>query len=193
MVRLKVSGCRHTTAPVSKFTEEIPISLNSIDNFGNTEPNVLSQFQQDRAFEFMWQRLNNTLISVQSYSTLSPSIQVRRQVNRALRDRPTLTSEEWAKEWAKICHQDGIARALGLFVYTHLQRYSGIEFGKVRLSDRLNEDLQWTEICWFDWDLALCDDFQQFFGVDISEYSDQLDLPTVGELVAFLHRQLEQC
>jgi hypothetical protein len=135
----------------------------------------------------MWQRLNNTVISLQSYSTLSPNVSARRRVNRALRDRPTLTSDEWAR----ICHSNGTAKTVGLFVYTHLQRYSGLEFGKVRLSDRLDEDLQWTEICWFDWDLTLCDDFEQSFGVDISEYCDQLALPTVGELVAFLQSQIQ--
>jgi len=45
-------------------------------------------------------------------------------------------------------------------------------------------------VCWFDWELTLCDDFCQCFAVDLSECFDTQILDTIDELVRFLDYQL---
>ena len=74
------------------------------------------------------------------------------------------------------------------FAYTYLERYSGITFSRVRPNDRLC-DLQWTSVCWFDWELKLCNDFYGRFGIDLSDCLGKLMPATIGDIVIFLNQQ----
>lgn len=132
----------------------------------------------------MWHRLKNFWFSLKSYDALSPDLKVRRQVNQALRQRPLLPIESWFQVFYQ---PHGIAYTIVDFTYVHLSRYSGIEFGRVLPDDRLDEDLHWSQVCWFDWQLHLFNDFWHHFGVDISDRLDLTALQTVKDLVIFLN------
>lgn len=132
----------------------------------------------------MWQRFNNLVSSLQTYDALSPDLKLRRQVNRALRHRPLLDRAQWLTSWHQV---HGILYPVAEFGYEHLARYSGLEFGRVLPTDRLQEDLHWTQICWHDWELSLFDDFLQHFGVDLSDHLDSATLLTVKDLLTFLN------
>lgn len=138
----------------------------------------------------MWQRFNNLISSLQTYDALSPDLKLRHQVNRALRQRPVLSLDEW---FELVAAPAGISYSVAAFTYEHLARYSGLEMGRVLPSDRLNEDLFWTQVCWFDWEFTLCQDFCQQFGGDFDELSDCLNarletatLTTIQDLLALL-------
>jgi hypothetical protein len=137
----------------------------------------------------MWHRLKNLFSSLKTYDALSPSVKVRRQVNRALRHRPALDVDAWFKSFYQL---QGVAYPIVSFAYTHLEKYSGIQFSQVHPSDRLNEDLHWTQVCWFDWQLALCDDFYHCHGIDISDCLDELPLLTIEDLILFLDQKWAQ-
>jgi hypothetical protein len=134
----------------------------------------------------MWRRLKNIFASFRTYADLSPDLQVRRQVSRFLHDRPCLTMAEWC---AAFCELEEISPAIAEFVYVYLSGYSGLEFARVQPQDRLEEDLQLSLVCWFDWQLSLCDDFFKCFGIDLSDRFDAHDLKTVADLVLFLEHQ----
>ena len=131
----------------------------------------------------MWHRLKNLFFSLNTYKTLSPDFKVRQQVNRALSDRPALSSDQWFETFYR---SQGVAYTVVSFAYRYLQAYSGLEIGRVRPTDRLDADLYWTEVCWFDWEAQLCRDVQQQFNIDISDCLDDFQEFTIGELVAFL-------
>jgi hypothetical protein len=132
----------------------------------------------------MWHRVKNSILSLKTYGILSPDLRVRQDINRSLRDRPTLSANEW---FELQCKPLGIQPAVAQFAYFHLAKYSGLKFSKVYLSDRMETDLCWTQICWFDWEINLCDDFYQCFGIDISDRLHDCNPLTVGDLVLFLH------
>lgn len=132
----------------------------------------------------MWNRFNNLFASLQTHGDLSPDLQLRWQVNRELRQRPVLPFETW---FASFYQSHGVTHAVASFAYEHLANYSGLEFGRVLPDDRLDEDLYWTQICWFDWDLHLYEDFWQQFGIDISDSFDAATVSTVKELVILLN------
>ena len=131
----------------------------------------------------MWHRLKNLFFSLNTYKTLSPDFKVRQQVNRALSNRPALSSDQWFETFYR---SQGVAYTVVSFAYRHLQAYSGLEIGRVCPTDRLDADLHWTEVCWFDWEAQLCHDVQQQFNIDISDCLDDFQEFTIGELVAFL-------
>lgn len=133
----------------------------------------------------MWHRLKNLVFSLKTYDALSPDLKVRRQVNRSLRQRPALNCEQWFQAFFQ---PQGITNTVASFAYTHLERYSGLEIGRVLPTDRLEQDLHWTQVCWFDWELHLYDDFWQQFGVDISDSLEESTLLTIKDLIAFLNR-----
>ena len=56
--------------------------------------------------------------------------------------------------------------------------------------DRLEEDLCWTEVCWFDWETRLCEDFWHCFGTDISDRLEEFAPSTVSDLICFLNCQI---
>ncbi|MBD1936806.1 hypothetical protein [Microcoleus sp. FACHB-68] len=135
----------------------------------------------------MWRKLKNFFISVSTYTDLSPDVQLRQQVNTALRHRPALTLDEWFEFYWQTY---GVSKPVVAFVYTHLEKYSGVKMSRVQPKDHLERDLQITLVCCFDWHLTLYDDFFSCFGVDISEEFEIYNLTTIEEFVKFLNAQL---
>lgn len=138
----------------------------------------------------MWQSVINYMRSLWSYRDLGPDIWLRRQINFRLRDRTRLSLEGWISLFLKV-EEKSCSRRLLAFVYRQLPKYSGLEVGRIRPSDRLIEDLQMPLVCWYDWSHQLCDDFLMAFQVDISEEFDEALLETVGDLVWFLNQRLQ--
>ncbi|WP_228035701.1 hypothetical protein [Oculatella sp. LEGE 06141] len=120
---------------------------------------------------------------------LRPDYASRQYVNRVLSDRPALNSEEWFKSYFQV---NGITRSVATFTYHYLGKYSGLQFARVLPSDRLEEDLRWTQVCSFDWEIMLCKDFCRCFGVDIDERIYEFTFTTVEDFVVFLNCQLLQ-
>ncbi|MCT7950305.1 hypothetical protein NG798_10940 [Ancylothrix sp. C2] len=135
----------------------------------------------------MWHNLNNVFSAVSTYSDLSPDIETRRCVNHRLRLRPALSLDQW---FDYFWQPHGIAKPTVFFVYTYLEKYSGLQMSCVMPGDRLEQDLKLTLVCWFDWQLNLCDDFLSYFGIDISDRLDTYSLSTVEDLVKFLDSEL---
>ncbi|PSB31740.1 hypothetical protein [Stenomitos frigidus] len=135
----------------------------------------------------MWRRLRNIFGSLRAYADLSPDLRARQRVNRCLRDRPALSSDEWFEQ---LWQPQGIAQPIAHFIYTHMQTYSGLDFARVRPTDRLIEDLCLPLVCWFDWQLSFSEDFLASFGLDLSDRFDPQSFTTVEELVIFLNHQL---
>lgn len=137
----------------------------------------------------MWHRLKNFFLSLRTYNTLSPDLGMRQQVNQQLQHRPELAFKEWFERFYR---SQGIDDLIATFAYTHLGRYSGLPIGRILPSDRLEEDLHWTKICWFDWETALCNDFWQAFGVDLSPWLYECHAHTVGELIDLLNWLMQE-
>ena len=113
---------------------------------------------------------------------------MRRQVNQSLRHRPLLGLGEWFESFGKP-HQ--IAYPVVNFLYTRLESYSGIEPGRLLPSDRLEEDLHWTELCGFDWQITLCEDFMRQFNIDLTPCLEDFSPATIEDLVFLLHHQFQ--
>ncbi len=135
----------------------------------------------------MWHRLKNFFYSLQTYDALSPDLRTRRIVNRWLRDRPPRNVNDW---YDAFWQHHNVSRSVVAFAYTHLEKYSGLQLARVLPSDRLEEDLRLTLVCWFDWHITLCEDFHQCLGVSIQDDWELTTLTTVEEFVLFLHRQM---
>jgi len=131
----------------------------------------------------MWHRLRNFVHSFNSYRELSPDLRIRRNVIRTLSDRPSLSFPDWYRFQ---CHPQGISRPIAEFSYLRLSQYSGLPFARVLLSDRLETDLHWTEICWHDWHYSLHDDFLQRFDVDLGDRLFEINPTTLAELMQWL-------
>lgn len=135
----------------------------------------------------MWHKLKHLFLSVETYNDLSPDLRVRRRVNRSLSARPELTVDEWFEyHW----RSQGISRELADFVYVYFTQYSGLQFSRVVPEDRLDADLCFTLVCWFNWNQSLCDDFWNCFNVNLCDRLDLRDIDTVTDLVTFLNHQL---
>lgn len=134
----------------------------------------------------MWRRVKNLLYSLDSYTELSPDLALRKRINETLRSRPSRRLDEWYQLfWQPL----QVSKEVVAFVYQQMEDYSGLHFANVLPSDRLNEDLKLTLVCWFDWELSFCESFYNQFGVDISESFDLYSLSNVEELVVFLNQQ----
>lgn len=131
----------------------------------------------------MWQRLKNWYWGFKTYGAMSPDLRVRRLVRQQLDRRPCLSKQDWI---AQCCDPENIAQPIAAFAYVYLQRYSGLEMGRVRLNDRLEADLRWTQICWFDWTVTLCHDFWQTFAIDIEQALLESEFYTLKDLLNFL-------
>lgn len=138
----------------------------------------------------MWQFVINYIRSLWSYQDLSPDLWRRRRINAQLRGRPKLSLQDWIRAFTHGKKQVFSPHVLA-FIYTHLPKYSGLDIGRIRPTDRLIEDLQLPLVCWFDWSYQLCDDFFTVFQIDISEEFDESLLETVGDLVYFLNKHLQ--
>jgi hypothetical protein len=135
----------------------------------------------------MWRSLKNFFYSLWTYADLSPDLRMRCSVKRFLRRRSWLSSREW---YERFWQSADIPKPISDFVYIQMSEYSGLEFGRVLPTDRLNEDLHLTLICWFDWDVSFCQSFLDYFGIDVSDRFDPETLSTVQDLVFFLKHQL---
>lgn len=135
----------------------------------------------------MWQRFKNTFCSFGSYGDLSPDVQTRRRVHQWLRARPALSLDEW---YCTFWQPQGVARSLVTFVHHQLREQAALDLTRTRPSDRLVDDLQLPLICWFDWEISLCDEFTHQFGVEFVDDFDMTDLHTLQDLVYFLHQRL---
>lgn len=135
----------------------------------------------------MWRRINNIIQSISFYADFSPDFKTRQLVNQTLCDRRALSLDEW---FDRFWQPRGISKTIAGFVYTHLEKYSGLQVAKFRPGDRLEQDLKLTLVCWFDWHITLCEDFCFCFGIDISDRFDLRDFYTLEEFMSFLDRQL---
>ena len=142
----------------------------------------------------IWRPLNNLVKSLQTYRMLSPDPRARQDVNRWLAARPHLSCSKWfLTHWTPPAVAQPLPKPLIEFIYHRLQDYSGLRVGCIRPIDRLVEDLQFPAVCWFDWGLTLCEDFQTTFGIDISDTFDETQFLTCADLIFFLERQLKSC
>jgi hypothetical protein len=137
----------------------------------------------------MWHRVKNLFSSLNSYNVLSPDLKVRQQVNNALRCRPILSAEDW---FQRFYQAQGVAQSVVIFAYSRFHHYSGLDFGRVLPTDRFHEDLRWSDVCWFDWNLQLYEDCWQEFGIDLSDCFDESQLSTVGEFLTCLNQAINQ-
>ena len=135
----------------------------------------------------MWQRFKNTFFSFGSYADLSPNVQIRRQVHQWLCARPPLSLDEW---YYAFWQPQGIAHSLVTFVHHQLREQSELDLTRTRPSDRLVDDLHLPLICWFDWEISLCEAFANQFGVELFDDFDMTHLHTLHDLVHFLHQHL---
>jgi hypothetical protein len=140
----------------------------------------------------IWRPLNNLVNSLKTYHLLSPDPKARQDVNDWLARRPNLTCQEWfLTHWTPPAVAQALPQPLIEFVYDRLQHYSGLQVGSINPQDRLVKDLRFPGVCWFDWGINLCEDFQKAFGIDISDSFDESRLKTCADLVFFLEQQLE--
>lgn len=137
----------------------------------------------------MWHLLKNFFNSLKTYPDLSPDLRMRQRVNRILSDRPWLNSEDWHQTFWQTLN---ITQSVSHFVYQHLPTYSGLDCGRMHPSDRLQEDLYLSLVCWFDWQETLRQDFFTQFEIDLEEDTDLEMLSTVEDFIVFLDRQLHQ-
>jgi len=155
----------------------------------------------------MIEQLDNWLSSISTYADMSPDLAIRAQVNLRMKAqaRPALGISDWchlflthlsasdsATDAAAFSHAAGSSdtRRVLCFVYQQLGQYSGIDFSRVRPNDRLNDDLHFSLVCWFDWAITFCEDFFQQFDIDLSDCFDEDEFDTIGELTAFLVEQV---
>lgn len=137
----------------------------------------------------MWYRFKNLIQGLLTYPILSPDLRLRRQVYQGLRKRPALSLSDWYMTYGK---PQNLSYSIVEFAYHHLGKYAGLDFARLLPGDRLDEDLCWTKICWFDWHLALCDDFRQRFGIDLSYDVQNLPNSDLQSLLIFLDDHLLQ-
>ncbi len=137
-------------------------------------------------------QLNNLISSINAYPDMSPDLSVRRQVNEALqqRARQPLSISTWCLTFCQRNRATDRVQLMLSFIYECFSEYSGLEFSRVRPSDRLNDDLCFSLVCWFDWSITFCEDFYQRFGLDLSDRFDEANFETIGELVEFLVEQV---
>ncbi len=158
---------------------------------------------------YMIEQLDNWLSSISTYADMSPDLAIRAQVNLRMKAhaRPALGISDWCQlflthlssignvttDTAAFSHAatgSSDTRRVLCFVYQKFGQYSGIDFSRVCPDDRLNGDLHFALVCWFDWTIAFCEDFLEQFGIDLSDCFDEDEFDTIGELAAFLVEQV---
>ena len=138
----------------------------------------------------MWRRVNNLVNSLITYQTLSPDVRFRKHVNQRLQERPYLSIDQWVETFWKT---ENILRVTAEFVYYTFASYSGLQFAYIFPDDRLEEDLLWTHVCWFDWEISFFEDVKTQFNIDISDCFHRETISTVADLVRFLDQQIRHC
>ena len=137
----------------------------------------------------MMNQLSNWINSVSVYADMSPDLGIRYQVNQWLQTRTHRALSLTA--WCRLFSDQSTDREVLAFVYQRFSEYSGLEFGRVRPGDLLHGDLHLALVCWHDWVITFCEDFCEQFYLDLSDCFDEDDFETIGELVTFLHSQVE--
>ncbi|MEM7772575.1 MAG: hypothetical protein AAF327_18945 [Cyanobacteria bacterium P01_A01_bin.37] len=135
----------------------------------------------------MWRRVNNLVNSLITYQTLSPDSRFRRHVSQWLQQRPHLTCDQWFETFWQ---SENISRLTTEFVYHAFESYSGLQFAYVIPDDRLEDDLFWTHVCWFDWEINFFADVEAQFHVDISDCFLYEKICTIADLVRFLDQKI---
>jgi hypothetical protein len=136
----------------------------------------------------MLQTVQSMWANLSVYADMKPDFQLRCQINRSLTHRPTRSLDDWFETFWQ---PRGVTKPVARFVYQYLSDYSGLSFGRILPSDRLCEDLKLTLVCWFDWQLDLCDDVLRELGVDVSAIEFD-DLETLEEFVQRLNQEYLQ-
>lgn len=153
----------------------------------------------------MIEPLNNWLSSVSTYADMSPDLALRAQINLRMRadGRSALGISDWchlfvgqnavadASTFSRSAFGVSDTRRVLCFVYQRFSQYSGIDFSRVRPEDRLNHDLHFSLVCWFDWRITFCEDFFEQFDLDLSDCFDEDEFNTIGQLVMFLSQQVK--
>ncbi|MGB3790043.1 MAG: hypothetical protein WA949_18680 [Phormidesmis sp.] len=148
----------------------------------------------------MIEQLDNWLSSVSTYADMSPDLAIRAQVNLRMKAhaRSALSVSDWCQlflsqkavastsAFSRFAFDSSDTRRVLCFVYQRFSRYSGIDFSRVRPEDRLDDDLHFSLVCWFDWTITFCEDFFEQFDLDLSDCFDEDEFNTIGELVMFL-------
>lgn len=132
--------------------------------------------------------LQRLTFNLRAYPVMHPDFYLRCQVNQRLKMRPVMSEAEWHD---RFCQSHPVLLEITNFVYRHLPQYSGLTFDRVLPSDRLEQDLYLTLVCWFDWHFRLYEDFWLAFQVDISDRLDWSALITVEDFVLFLNHQIQ--
>lgn len=137
-------------------------------------------------------KFNNLISSINAYADMSPDLSIRRQVNETMqqRARQPLSISTWCQTFGDRNHNTDSVQSMLAFIYESFSEYSGLEFSRVRPSDRLNDDLYFPLVCWFDWSITFCEDLYQRFDLDLSDRFDEANFETIGELVNFLIEQI---
>ncbi len=136
----------------------------------------------------MMQQLNSWFINVNAYADMSPDLTIRRQVNQWMKDRTRLNLE--LSSWQRLFAPQSKNSELLTFIYQRLAQYSGLSFGRVRPRDSFHGDLHFALVCWHDWVITFCEDFYEQFHIDLSDRFDEDDFETIGEMIAYLDRQI---
>ncbi|MGI0492098.1 hypothetical protein ACN4EG_09815 [Alkalinema pantanalense CENA528] len=137
----------------------------------------------------MWRKFNNWWQAIRTYPDMRPDLQLRRKINKTLRDRSAYGSHDWYRcFWEPL----GIKPELAQFLYSKLETYSGLEAARLLPSDRLIEDLHIPLVCWYDWEWDLCEEFEGQFGVELCPTFDLNELKTLKDLFLCLNQKLIQ-
>jgi hypothetical protein len=132
-------------------------------------------------------RCRNWFAAWRSYADLAPDLHQRRQIRQRLQTRAAMNTQEWFQIfWQPLA----VHRSVADFVYLHLSQYSGLEFARIYPSDRLNEDLSFTLVCWFNWEEHLLADISAQFAIDLTQHFEASDHRTVEEFVVALNLAL---
>ncbi len=135
----------------------------------------------------MLQSIQQTWLSLSSYSDMRPDFKLRSHINRTLlQSRPTFHPEAWFEQFWR---RQGIALPVVRFVQGHLTDYSGLWWERIVPGDRLLEDLHLPLVCWFDWELQLQADLQQDLGLAMEEPILLFEGTTVQDFVGRLNEQ----
>lgn len=136
----------------------------------------------------MMNQLNNWFLTLNAYADMSPDLAIRNEVNQWMKDR--MRANLGLSEWCRLFAPYSENKELLTFIYQRLSQYSGLNFGRVRPRDTMHGELKFALICWHDWVITFCEDFCEHFHIDLSDYFDEDDFETVGEIIEYLSEQI---
>ncbi|MEL6552663.1 MAG: hypothetical protein AAFQ63_04260 [Cyanobacteria bacterium J06621_11] len=136
----------------------------------------------------MMSQFNNWFSTLNAYADMSPDLMIRHEVNQWMKDRTRVNLG--LSEWCHLFEPYSKNKELLTFVYQRFSQYSGLTFGRVRPRDTMHEELKFALVCWHDWVITFCDDFCEHFHIDLSDYFDEDEFETIGEIVEYLGEQI---